>query len=109
MIYKANIPYAENFFSVVEETTGFTRSELTSRDRSEPLVSVRAICLVLLYEMYSDRDYAAKMLNRHFSTVNYAQSKHANRMGMLPSGPLSFKFNDKNYYDTFLAIKNKTL
>ena len=106
MIYKANARDDE-FFEAVYKVTGFTKGQLVDKNRTEPLASVRAICLVLLYERYRTASDAARIMGRHRTLVHYVRDQHKERISLEDHQQGVQIFKDKNYYDTYTAIKEE--
>lgn len=85
---------------------GTTHADILGRDRSEPLVSIRAILFVAarleLGHVFSE---IAKEFNRDHGTIIHHVKKHESRMSFTVDENGKRRFADKDYYESYNLFK----
>jgi len=100
MIYrlkKASRSEMERVATAALEVFGATYHDLTKKDRTEPLASVRGLVGAVLYvDMKISRDDVAAFLHRNPTLVTVYGQNHADRM-----------ITDRRYQKSYHALKSK--
>lgn len=100
MIYrlkKASRSEMEKVATAALEVFGVTYHDLTKKDRTEPLASVRGLVGAVLYvDMKISRDDVAAFLHRDPTSVTLYAQNHQDRM-----------ITDRRYQESYHALKSK--
>ena len=100
MIYrlkKASRSEMEKVATAAIEVFGVTYHDLTKKDRSEPLASVRGLVGAVLYvDMKISRNDVAAFLHRNPTSVNLYAQNHSDRM-----------ITDRRYRQSYNALTSK--
>tara|TARA_B100001059_G_C17830725_1_gene584501 strand:- start:2933 stop:3247 length:315 start_codon:yes stop_codon:yes gene_type:complete len=100
MIYrlkKASSSEMEKVATAALEVFGVTYHDLTKKDRTEPLASVRGLVASVLYvDMQVSRDDVAAFFHRNPTSVTHYASNHLDRM-----------ITDRQYCQSYHALKSQ--
>lgn len=96
-MYVVNKPNPDIYhaFMATENLFGATQEDLVSKNRHEPLASVRALFSCILHiEMWVSVDQCAAAMQRDRTSITYYLSKHPDRME-----------TDEEYRESYEALK----
>jgi len=98
-MYIVNKPHPAIYeaFMATEGLFGASQEDLISKNRHEPLASVRALfCCILHIEMWVSVSHCATAVHRSRESITYYLAKHPDRME-----------TDKEYRESYEALKTK--
>jgi len=98
MIYSLKKELPQDLLDALMETFGASRDALISKDKSEPIASIRLMIIKLLIDRGWSMDSVGECLRRDRSTPFTRIKDHAFRME---------KGVDKNYKESFDALMNE--
>ena len=93
---------------IAEECFGVTKEELRSKNRQEPLASIRAVfAMTGRLDVGLSHQIIASYLVRSRTNIFHYESKHIERMSFTSDAKGNKFHTDKDYYDSYTLLSRK--